>query len=281
MLDGQGVGGLKTLEEMVDGDETVLFRAPCSPAPGDSLYGLLGLAILIGLMALTGLLSFDRLGLATLALILAGYVPVLAWLFCNNRSCEGLVTERRLLYRSGFIRPKLTEVHAVDVGRIKASEDRIRIFTQVGTLLDLNHPTDAWGLGVALAYAAGIAPPHLATRKALLAEIVHANVGIAMTIAMASLPVTWLVKTMTGGVALLAALGLGATGAFVGLLCLLPGFYIGGLLTLLLLRPFFSHREVTDWLGASSLFWPVEGEAKEIGWEGKLLRRLARILYRR
>jgi hypothetical protein len=272
---------MKTLDELIDRDEKVLFRAPSGRLPGDGLHALLALAAGIGLVALTGLVTFDRVGLASLALTFAGYVPVLAWQYRRYLSCEGVVTDRRLLHRTGWIRPKLTVVYAVNVKRIKATEARLRIFKQSGVPLDLDHPSDAWGLGVALVHAAGLAPPHLAPRKVLLAEELHATVGMASTVAIAILPVTWLVKTMFAGVSLLAALGLGTAGIFIGLLSLLPGAYIGGLLTLILLRPFFSHREVADWLGSSSLFWPAEKDAREIDWDGRLLLRLARVLYPR
>jgi hypothetical protein len=272
---------MKTLDEMIDRDETVLFRAPRGRWPKDGLYSWLLVAAGAGFVTLTGLVSLDWSGLISLALILVGHVSILACLFGGYPSREGLVTDRRMLHRSGWFRRKLIEIPATDVKRVRAAEEQIRIYRQSGAPLDLGHPSDAWGLGVALAHVAGVAPPRLASRKALLAEWLHWTVLLPTIIAIAILPVTWLVATMTSGASLPAALGLGAAAIIISFLSAFCGIYISGFLTLMLLRPFFSHREVTDWLTCCGLFWPAGDDPKECDWGGRLLRRLARILYRR
>ena len=237
MLDGQGVGGLKTLEEMVDGDEAVLFRATRGRWPSDGVYSWLLPAAGVGFVALTGLVSFDWAGLLSLALILVGHVCILVRIFVDYPSREGVVTDRRLLHRSGWFRPKLTEIPVADVKGVKATEVTIRVFRRGAAALDLGHPTDAWGLGVALAHAAGVAPPRLASRKALLAEMLHWTVLFPTITVIAILPVAWLVAIVIGGVSFLAALGLAAA-ILIGFLSAFPGAYFSGFLTLFLLRPF-------------------------------------------
>ena len=111
------------LEDMLEPGETVIYRAPRRWTPDDwkldwSIFG-----ISIALVAAMGLLGLDPASLAALAAAQAA--PMLYVLGCYVRdwSREAMVTNRRLLHRTGWGSPRVTEVRADEVRAVQAFRD--------------------------------------------------------------------------------------------------------------------------------------------------------------
>ena len=141
-------------EDMLEHREVIVYRAPRRWIPKSAGLTFIGFAAPIAVAAGSGLLRFDPIGLASLAAALSGALIITLYYTLREASREAVVTDRRLLQRTGWRRPVTTEVRIKDICRIQVSWDRLRLTRRDGRCLGLGHPRYARDLGVALAHAA-------------------------------------------------------------------------------------------------------------------------------
>ncbi len=269
------------LADLLAPGERVLYHAKRSWRPNEWLTETLIYATSLGTVAAAGLLSLDPPGLLSVATVLAGPLAHWLWVIWRDWSREALVTERRLLHRSGWFTTTVTEVDVATVTEIRTIREKFRLIRSDGKRLEFGHPQEAWGLAGALACAAGIALPRLPSRKELAVDWLYLTTGLTAWLA-ATLPVlNWVYGSLS--VPLLSAVGLAILGGLfvVAQVMLLPSLTIAGLITAALIRPFFSQPEIEAWIDHSHAFWPDPATQDEIEWHGRLCRRFAALLYGR
>ncbi len=269
------------LDRMLDHRETIVYRVPRRWEPNGWGKEYSAFAIALATAATMGLVRFDIASLASLGAGLAGFMIYMVCCYIHDWSREAVVTDRRLLYRSGWREPTVVEVRVEDVVKVDAAQDRVRFTRRDGTKLDLRHPQDGWGMGVALASAAGLPPPRLQPRREVVADYVWLVCSMTTGIVAALIPLKALYPH---AVDLAASIGWPITAAgllFLGSLSFLIGAILGGKMVPFLLRPFFRFEEMDAWIMNSSLFWPHPKLPDDPGPEISSTRRLSHWLYGR
>lgn len=248
------------LEDLLEPGEKVVYRAPRRWKPNDWLLDGSILGIGIGLVAATGLIGLDPASLATLGAAMAA--PVLYTMGCYVRdwSREAVVTDLRLLHRTGWWSPRVTEVPLAEVRAIQAFRDRMRITRTDGLRLDLDHPHHCWELGSALAQVASLAPPRVATWRDWSADLVWLLSGYTLGLVAAVIPLKMLYPELAAVAESIGWLGAGTVFLAAGWLAHTLGMLCGFQLSLVLLRPFLSYTEMRDWILHSFAFWAPADE---------------------
>lgn len=131
------------LEHLLAPGERVLYHAKRSWQPNEWLVETLIYATSLGTVAAAGLLSLEPLGLLSLATVLAGTLAHWLWVIWRDWLREALVTERRLLHRSGWFRTTVTEIDAANVVGIRTIREKFRVTGSDGKKLDIGHPREA------------------------------------------------------------------------------------------------------------------------------------------
>ncbi|MEM7225742.1 MAG: hypothetical protein AAF495_22380 [Pseudomonadota bacterium] len=262
------------MEQRLQPGETVIYRAPRCWEPNAWRGELTVYVIAVALLWAGGIVSFQGAGLWSLIGALAPPLAHCAWVYWRDWSVAALVTNRRLLHRQGRRKIQVTEVPVARVRRVEAELERLRITLDDGTSEILGHPQEAWGLAVALAHSAAIAPPRLASRREILAEWTFIFGFLLATLAPAVLSLEWIYLTWgLAGYALLLPVVTIASG--------LIGVALGGILAVFLLRPFLGFEEVARSITATDRLYMAEGEASDPTWSGRLFLWLAERLYGR
>ncbi len=271
-----------TFDRLLEPRETIVYRVPRRWEPNQWFKEHSALAIALAIAAALGLLRYDAASLASLAAAMAGLILYMLCCYVRDWSREALVTDRRLLYRTGWLDPTVVTVGVEDISKVEAVKDQVRITRHDGTKLDLGHPQDGWGMGVALASAAGLPPPRLAPRHEVVADYVWLVCGMAAGLVVALVPLKWLYPH---AVEFARSIGwlIPATGfLFLGWFTHAIGILVfGGNLALLLLRPFLSLDQMDAWIMNSAAFWPHPSAPDDPGPEASIKRRFAHLLYGR
>ena len=134
---------------------------------------------------------------------------------------------------------------------------------------------------MALAHIAGAPAPRLPPRKELIGEWAFAFLCLLVMIALPLWLLKWLTISVAGAIAAFSMVGFVCLYLCTALLAGFVGMMLGGLLALLLLRPFFSHGEIAALIRHGILFWPDPGSELEEDWWRKFFRRFAERLYGR
>ncbi len=279
-MDGSGrKRRVRSLDDLLEHRETIVYRVPRCLEPNAWFLEGTVYASSIAIVAATGLLGSDPVSLAALAVALVG--PVLYTLHCYVRdwSREAVVTDRRLLHRSGWRRPELTEIRVEEVAQVDAVRDQVRITRRDGSKCILGHPQDGWGLGVALARDAGVAQPRPTTVSHQLADYLWMVCGLTAAIALPVGTLTWLYPGLVDTLGSFGRLVPAAAFLVVGWLAHIIGICYGGYAAFLLLRPFYGFEQMAAWIDNSAIFWPSEGSPDETGPFDASSRRLVHLLY--
>ena len=93
-------------DRMLDHRETIVYRVPRRLEPNGWGKEYSAFAIALGIAAAMGLLRLDIASLASLGAALAGYLIYVVCFYIQDWSREAVVTDRRLLYRSGWREPR-------------------------------------------------------------------------------------------------------------------------------------------------------------------------------
>lgn len=218
-----------------------------------------GYLIPIAIAAGTGLLRFDWIGLASLGAALAGILIYTAYYYVRDRSREAIVTNRRLLYRSGWL-TSTTTVSLKDIGQVQVSNDQMRLTLRNAASLILGHPQHAMDLGRAVALAANLPPPRVPPVGERLANWVFAiciqTVGIAAAVSV----LTHFYPEFVEIAALHGRLWATAGFVIIGWSLHAVGLTVGHLLPPLMLRLVFTYEDMKAWMENSEAYWPLSND---------------------
>ncbi len=244
-------------EDMLEHREVIVYRAPRRWAPNTAGLTFIGYAVPIAIAAGSGLLRFDPIGLASLAAALSGVLIYTLHYTLRDASREAVVTDRRLLLRTGWRRPVTSEVRIKDVCRIQVSWDRLRLSRRDGRCLVLGHPQHARGLGVALAHAALLPLPRPTPEREVFADALWQVCGMTAGILAAVVTLRHYSADFIGAAASygwwLSATGFFLAGWFLHAL----GLVLGGNIALIPLRLFLTYDQMRAWMENSELSWPL------------------------
>lgn len=269
----------EALTDLLQPGEVARYHARRRWRPNDFLQEASIYLAALALVWAAGPLRFDSVGLITLTTTLSG--PLVFWLWTIQRdwSREALVTQQRLIYRSGWPEPEIIEVPAANVRQIRAVKSHLRLVLRNDLELQLGHPHEAWALAGALAQSANLPLPRLPSDKDLWADWLHGTLVLAVWLAIALPLLRWLLLALVGPELALKADGTLACLFLLSQLLILSSLPLAGLLTVLLIRPFFTAAEMAAWIEQSFLFWPLSAADGALNGDGQRCRRLAAWLY--
>lgn len=267
-------------DDTLEHRETIVTRVPRSWRLHGWFVDGSCYAISVGGAAAAGLLGLDPASLLALGAALAGIVGYSLYYYAGHWSHEAVVTDRRLLCRTGWRNPTLAEIRVEEVASVEATQDKLRVIRPDGTALHFSHAQGSRALAEALAREARVAPPRAGTQREAVADYVFILAAMVGGLATA-IPLLKLVYPhLSDWEASVGWVLSGGGFLFFGWLAHLIGFVFGGhIVSIFLLRPLLRFEEMDAWLAHSPAFWPDPSVPKTP--EDTLSRRLARLLYGR
>lgn len=262
-----------SLEQMLQDGERVLFRAPMAAAPKRArTMALVGIILAAGLGKFLLLVGADSGLIAVLAAIWIAKVLRIAVWECTT---EALVTDRRVLHRSGWSGSWICELPLQEIEEVNVRGNKLQATLASGGTRRLDHPHHARELALALAAATGLRPPRLPWPKEAVADqsiLFSSLITGALT---AAFFVHGVAGSHDGSPASLMILSLLVAVSFAA------GALTGGLIGLHLLRHHFTPEEIQHWIRMSELFSPAFEPERSHRWLKQLFAAVASVIYDR
>lgn len=268
-------------DALLEPDEAIVYYAPRRLISNTALPEFIfGFFIPIGTLAASGLLRLDQVGMASLGAALAGVLTHAAYCQFRDWSREAAVTNHRLLYDPGWSHRRI-ELPLKEIMAAQVSEDYLRLTLRDGTSLGLGHPQHAADLAVAVAIAGRLPEPRVPLTRECRADRLWMVCVQTTGIAAALVP---LQRLHADFVELASLHGLyWAVAGFIllGTALHAAGMGLGNLVSVFVLRFFFSYDAMAGWIQNSAVHWQPMSSTAAPTQNDSWSYRVARMLYRR